>query len=206
VDAAAQITEWDEVLVDGLTAAAASFETNELSYLALTSGAEHVVRHRLAWALSKRCFRVAREWRRRVDLAVLDDKVEPLSALEAKATYTHDTTWGMSKTRLEKHRLVGGAKPLETEIRWDARKVSREAGPGRSYTLLIAMHRHDRVPAQLRGLIKQSRRAPREWDKAEQQLLEYLRPLGDISHGILLGDGSAFDIRSRVSGTCRPGP
>lgn len=66
-----------QVLLDGLTAAAASFDPGELPYLALTSKAEHVVRDRLAWALSTGGYRVAREWRARGDLAVLDDDGEP---------------------------------------------------------------------------------------------------------------------------------
>lgn len=72
----------------------------ELSHLALTSQAEHVVRDRLAWALSKHRFPVARDWRDRGDLAVLDDDRGAYSALELKATCTHDTTWSMTRTEL----------------------------------------------------------------------------------------------------------
>ncbi len=205
-------------LVDGLIAAAASFERDELSYLALTSGAEHVVRDRLAWALYERGFHVAREWpsppvapRRRsdsIDLVVLDDDGE-LTALEAKATYTHDTKWSVEKWN-EKREQVGGETALETIIRLDAKKLLCVAGAGRAYTLLMAMHRHDRVEQEraealgiplvaLRKLIKQSRRAPREWDEAKPQLLGYLRPLGDVSDGILLGNGCAFGVRMCVT-------
>ena len=193
-------------LVDGLTGAAPSFEPGELSYLALTSKAEHVVRDRLAWVLSRRGLRVAREWRNRVDLAVLDDEGEPLSALEAKATYTHDTIWGWNKDRTGKQKLVGGVTALDTLIRWDAAKVLDAAGTGRAYTLLIAMHRHDPVQTiALRQLIKESVRPPRDWRTAEQQLLDYLHPLGDVSQEILLGDGSAFGIRMTVTGwLCGP--
>ena len=144
-------------LVDGLIAAATSFEPGELSYLALTSKPEHVIRDRLAWALSKLGSRVAREWSSRIDLAVLDDEGNPLSALEAKATYTHDTIWGWNKDRTDKQEVVGGVTALDTLIRWDAAKVVEVAGTDAAYILLIAMHRHDVVHTKaVRQLIKES--------------------------------------------------
>jgi hypothetical protein len=176
-------------LVDGLIAAGDSFECNELSYLALTSVAEHVVRDRLAWALYKRGFRVGREWRykphHQIDLVVFDDGGEPLCALELKAAYTHDVLWKRATST------------LETQIRDDAERALEAAGAGAAYTLLIAMHRHNPVPSVppvLHKLIKQSDKNPRDWGTAEQQLLQYLRPLGDVSKRILLGDGSVFGI------------
>ena len=97
-------------------------------------------------------------------------------------------------------------KTLEIKIRLDAAKVHSAAGAGRAYTLLIAMHRHDPVPpGALRELISESHRSPRDWRMAEQELLDYLRPLGDVSRGILLGDGSAFGIRMTITGwLCGP--
>ena len=186
-----------ETLVDALTAAAASFEFNELSYLALTSVPEHVVRDRLAWALYKRDFRVAREWRykphHQIDLAVFDDEGKPLSALEVKAAYTHDIIWKRA------------ASTLETQIRDDAERALESAAAGRAYTLLIAMHRHDPVPPALSKLIKQWEKDPPDWRTREQQLLDYLRPLGCVSRGIPLGYGSAFGIRITVTGwLCGP--
>ncbi|MGH3428668.1 MAG: hypothetical protein ACRDQZ_14050 [Mycobacteriales bacterium] len=193
------------VLLEGLAAAADSFDRGELSYLALTSKAEHVVRDRLAWALSKQGHRVAREWRARGDLAVLDDRGEPLAALESKATYTHDTVWGKMKGFAEMQRSVGGVAPLEVKLRADAAKVLLAAGPSPSYVLLIAMHRQDSVPVELRETVSEADRLPRDWRVAKQQLLGYLRPLGPVSPSILLGNGSAFGIRMSVTGwLCGP--
>jgi hypothetical protein len=187
------------VLLDALQDASVSFEPGELSYLALTSKAEHVVRDRVAWALSKGGYRVAREWRARGDLAVLDDEGEPLAALESKATYTHDTVWGRMSGFAEMQRAVGGGTPLEVKLRSDAAKVLASAGPSRSYVLLIAMHRHDSVPAELRELVSESHRSPRDWRSAEQQLRGYLRPLGPVSRGVVLADGHAVGMRMTVT-------
>lgn len=55
-------------LIEGLRGAAASFDPGELAYLALTSKSEHIIRDRLAWTLSTRGHRVARDWRARGDL------------------------------------------------------------------------------------------------------------------------------------------
>src|SRR5438105_184489 len=100
-------------LIAGLRDAAASFDPGELAYLALTSKVEHAVRDRLAWALSKRGHCVAREWRR-TDLAVLDEAGDPRAALEAKATYTHDVRWGMTRTQFaELQTASGGTTVLE---------------------------------------------------------------------------------------------
>ena len=75
-----------------LAALAASFQTNELAFLALTGKAELAVRDRLAWALytalsvAPADLLVAREWRRS-DLVVLKSEVHSpaLMILEAKS-------------------------------------------------------------------------------------------------------------------------
>lgn len=51
------------------------------------------------------------------------------------------------------------------------------------------------MPPALHELISESKRTPRDWRTAKQQLLDDLRPLGDVSCGILPGDGSAFGIQ-----------
>lgn len=187
-----------EDLIAGLKDAGASFESGELSYLALTSKVEHAVRDRLAWALSKRGHRVAREWRR-TDLAVLNDAGDPLVALEAKATYTHDVRWGMTRTQFAALQAAsGGTSVLEAKIRADALKALLAAGAGSAYVLLIAMDRLDRVPVELK-LVSEAGPSPGDWPAVEPQLIGYLEPLGQVSDRIVIGEGSAFGIGMTVS-------
>jgi hypothetical protein len=88
-----------DTLLTSLVSAASSFDDSELSYLALTSKPEHAIRDRLAWALVRSGYRVAREWRSRCDLAVLGQDGNATVAIELKASYTHDVRWGMSPLR-----------------------------------------------------------------------------------------------------------
>jgi hypothetical protein len=96
---------------------AAAFAPGELAYLAHTSKPEHAIRDRLAWVLSQAGYRVAREWRDRCDLAILDDDYDPLIVLESKAAYTHNVRWGWKPEYKALQAIVGGEFALETVLR-----------------------------------------------------------------------------------------
>ncbi len=196
-------TRRDEVsrqtLEAGLVEVSRAFDPGELAYLALTSKPEGAIRDRLAWALYLDGRRVAREWRERCDLAVLDDDGEPLALIEFKATYSHSTSWGWKPALREISERLGARTAFEAMLRADAEKALRLCGDGEGYLFLAVMHRHDPVQAAMRELIAEGNRPIADRAAAERDLLSYLSPLGDVGQRIELGAGEAFGIPMAVN-------
>jgi len=174
------------------------FEPGELAYLALTSKPELAIRDRLAWILAKQGHRVAREWRERCDLAVLDQDGEPFAVLESKASYGHDTAWGWNPKCREIRDRLGASAALDAALRSDAEKVLRLSGTGDGYLLLTVMHRQDRVPQELLEFIAEARRPVVEPAIAERNLVAYLASVGEVSPAVDLADGTVEGIRVSV--------
>jgi hypothetical protein len=94
-----------------LSGVAASFDPDELAYLAVTSKVELPLRDRLAWLLHQELspeLIVAREWRR-ADLAVLRGP-EALAQVEAKAMYSFDVLSDVGRQAYVQKLLSDAAK------------------------------------------------------------------------------------------------
>ena len=185
-------------LLNALVDLPQEFEPGELCYLALTSKPEGHIRDRLAWLLSKRGYRVAREWRVRCDLAVLAEDGEPQLIVESKAAYTHDVLWTMKDKHKAIQARVGAAGALDAELRGDAEKMEKLAGPGKGYLVVVSMHRPDAVPPTQQELIAEGKRLPKDRQAAEATLLRYLAPLGPVSPRVTLAEGRHFGIGMEV--------
>lgn len=174
------------------------FERGELAYLALTSKPELAIRDRLAWILVRGGHRVAREWRERCDLAVLDTDGEPFVVLESKAVYGHDTRWGWNTSYRATRDRIGATAALDAALRSDADKVLRLAGQGAGYLLVTVMHRLDKVPPALRELISEPKPPVVDPVVAEATIAAYLAPLGQVSSVVDLGDGELEGVNVKV--------
>jgi hypothetical protein len=195
---------YDELLA-ALQDVPGEFEPGELVFLALTSKPELTIRDRLVWLLAKRGHRVAREWRKRCDLAVLDETGEPYAVIESKAAYGHDTTWHWKDKHHKIRSSIGATTPLDAELRGDAEKTLGLCGSGDGYLLVTLMHRFDTVPREKRELIAESDRPLVESGVAEANILRYLAPLGPVSEAVDLGEGDLEGIRVKVrSWLCGP--
>lgn len=178
-----------------------SFEPDELAYLALTSKPEHLVRDRLAWALTKDGHHVAREWRR-CDLAVLDGD-DPAAILELKAAHTARVEWGLASGGSQRAAFAerhGGRTYFEGLIRADAAKALVSARPeGEAYVAVVLYHVADPVPRQLDAFVKYGVELRRVADRrqSERKVGEYLVRLGETTK-VRLGAGTAFGIRCGV--------
>jgi hypothetical protein len=128
-----------------LNQAVASFEPNELAYLALTGKIELTIRDRLAWvtqgAWPSPPFFTAREWKK-TDLAVIEDG-QPVVLLEAKALYSFDAVNSVTLANYEGY------------IRDDIAKALKLAVPGTQVMAAVFMtHVAAPVPGHLHGIVK----------------------------------------------------
>ena len=107
----------EQIILDALKDSRWQGDDGELAYLALTSKVEQPFRDRLAWIIQKKnCDSgsiVAREWKARIDLAVLDSSKAPLALIELKAMHAFD---------LHTH---GGSRAFRSAVDEDSRKLAR---------------------------------------------------------------------------------
>ena len=128
-------------LLGAVTAAAGSFEPDELAYLAVTGKIELPFRDRLAWRLQRQPEHqdlvIAREWRR-ADLALLLG-AELCALIEAKALYTFDVH---SAANLKKY--LG-------YVRADLAKANALADRTPAFALVLLTHVTGVIPVHLRA-------------------------------------------------------
>jgi hypothetical protein len=196
-----------DLLETALLAAAGSYASGELAYLALTSKPELAIRDRLSWALQSRLAGhvVAREWaapgvaRGRTDLAILDaGGRRALALVEAKAAYSFDFV------RLEQR----SGQDYRARVAKDLLKARIAAGEQQAdlYGLVLLTHPVG-VPANLPRVIKylpEIRRSLRYRTPEELQTLAsetaqaHFEGLGPLRTGSLDG-GEAFGVRTLVN-------
>ncbi|MFJ9634483.1 hypothetical protein ACIRU8_43005 [Streptomyces sp. NPDC101175] len=187
------------LIAEQLEAAASSFATGELAYLALTSKVELPLRDRLAWSLHTALpeFVVAREWHRS-DLAVLDlDARIPHALIEAKAMYSFDVA------RADGPGLAAYTSKIAADLN-KARDLARDAPTG-VFGLAFVTHPQG-APPHLPNVIKYIsgiRGALRLGTETEVRqaaaanLSSALRDLGPVLGG-RLDAGEAFGVNIAI--------
>jgi hypothetical protein len=179
------------VLLSALSSLETAFQEDELAYLSLTSKAEHAVRDRLAFSLHLKLrdqgLSVAREWKDRVDLAILDAGGSPLCIVKLKSFFSFDAK---NRTRVP---------VLGPSLRKDLEKLARvrsdypTAGIEAFQVLLLAHPFFAPAPSQMFAVRYARRIAQDNVDSVAE--LEGLaeKQCGDAEHGYWQA-GEAFGV------------
>ena len=191
------------MLLQSLKGVAGEFRENELVYLALTSKVEHPLRDRWAFALheklEKRNVYVAREWKRRVDLAIVEKNGDPLFLVELKAMYTFDAILGGGRSGKEMIKFLNEdmGKRKDLAIR----------GKTRILGVLLVTHPKEEISDELRGILKYWQGVNSAFTRlgseveiarvAKTEIEDFLGRDRIIKRGVLAG-GSAFGIETDI--------
>jgi hypothetical protein len=193
--------DWGTELMAALGAVPGQFPPGALAYLTATSKVEFPVRDAVASFLhtrhGERGLFVAREWRERRDLAVLDTAGNPVVQLEAKALYGFDVSNQRTRTAFLTGTRFGLAK--------DAASLAAPAASGQAcFLLTILTHPMGEIPHVDYSVVKYAAafnralrvadgdpevllRASERWS---DDLLMYGRLVGQVRHEI----GPAFGV------------
>ena len=177
--------------------AGASFATNELAYLALTSKVENPIRDRVAWAMQSRLgpdLIVSREWKRR-DIGVVEasDTDTALAILEFKAGNAGET---------------GVATKFTSWMNSDLAKRRSDDANQDLFWVGLAVSVTEQVPDSLRHVVKYRNTYKRD-HKGHDFFAEMMRQHGDVSNGTLSGGrifGLSVEVDYWVVGPVEPIP
>lgn len=184
------------IILESLNAVGASFDRDELAYLAATSKVEQPVRDRLAWILQQRVPRVGREYwlrPRRVDLVLADDGGEPVALVELKSMYSFDG-------------LKDGGEEYVELVRSDMDRLGSldvdVAPSAERYGVLLATYLGAEVPKESRPFIKYWRQSNRFLNAdglgfrtaANAAVRAGLRTIAEEVDLVRLGEGTYLDI------------
>jgi hypothetical protein len=159
----------DNALITALAQLAQPTNSNELAFLALTSKVELPIRDRLSFALAQmrqgEGDLVAREWKERVDLAILSSTREPKALVELKCMYSFNLFNAFDERR------------FKSAVERDRSKLKRliqkhhmtQANP---YVLVLVTHPLNIPKADYTGVIKYLNKIKRIGEKTSAEVTE----------------------------------
>jgi hypothetical protein len=141
----------DTYLSNALVKLTAQPISNELAFLALTSKVELPVRDRLSFAIAQMLEAegslVSREWKERVDIAVLSSSREPEALIELKCMYSFDIFSSAGERRFQSAVEGDRLKLKRITTKYSMKQASM-------YVLVLVTHPLSAPNAEYSGIIK----------------------------------------------------